>query len=288
MDILKTDKHLDWLSITIPSEANWRQFLPFPDLYLSGKGRHGYGQAWIDKRTGARIETASTRDEMGTHLTLSGDVLRAMRDDLGAIDDRIVERVMEFDGTCSRVDLAIDCFGSDFTPDGLNVALQDGTARLPARTWRYIDGHKNAIHGATIDTGSSTSDRRFRFYDKRAEQGIKDGEAWVRLELQLRRLYAKAAIMNIAEHGCSQTVSGSIGAYLEWSDTDYQSAIASNGISAYSTPRKESNRRKWLLGQVALSLAKECMIEPYFRERFNQAVNGFLDNLRDVDNGNIK
>lgn len=279
---MKTGKHLDWLSITIPNAANWRNFIPFADLHLEGKGRHGYGQAWVDRRSGARIETASTRDDMGTHLTLSGDVLEYMRQELGAIDDKIIQRIEEFDGKCSRIDLALDIFGANFGPEHLNTALLDGSAKINARVWRYIDGHNSGVRGATIDTGSPKSDRRFRCYDKLAEQGIKDGEAWVRLELQLRRLYATGAVDLCLGAGVPATTSVSIGAYLTWSDTEYLAAIADRGTHLTSLPRRVSNRKKWLLGQVASALADECIIDPYFREKFNIAVNGFIQTKLDV------
>lgn len=278
--ILKTSKHLDWLSITLPANRKWQSFIPFAELTLIGKGRHGYGQMWHESRTGATIETASYRDDMGTHLTLSGDVLAALRDDLGATDDTIVERLRQWDGKCSRIDLAIDIFGSTCTPRELNAALLGRTATLPARTWRFIDGHAAGVNGSTIDTGSPTSDRRFRFYDKRAEMRIKDGDAWVRLELQLRRLYARSTVGACAQFGCLPVISATIGEYLTWSNIDYQSAIANGGLIFAPTKRKVSNRQKWLLGQVASALASECLVDKYFRERFNQAVNYFIDEKR--------
>lgn len=274
---MKTDSHIDWLSITIPTSANWRQFIPFVDLIENGHGRHGYGKSYVDRRTGARIETASARDDMGTHLTLSGDVLAAMRDDLGMIDDALVRRIEQYDGKCSRIDLAIDIVGSSLEPGQLAKALKSGDASIHARTWRFIEGHKNGIDGDTLDTGSPKSDKRFRFYDKRAEMRIKDGEAWVRLELQLRRMYARQAVENCSQHGSEAVIGASIGKYLEWSDTEYRAVLAAHGTIGLTMPRSVSNRQKWLLGQVASALADECLINPYFRETFNIAVNGFIE-----------
>lgn len=276
---MKTSRHIDWISVTIPNSQNWRNFIPFADLRLIGKGRHGYGQAWVDKRTGARIETASTRDDMGTHITLSGDVLNAMRDELGAVDDAIVERITQWDGQCSRIDLAIDCYGANFEPKALNASLLDGSAKIRARTWRFIDGHNSGVHGATVDTGSQKSDVRFRFYDKRAEQRIKDGESWVRLELQLRRLYAKAAISACRDTSVSGVVGSSIGAYLKWSHTDYQDAIAGSTSGMVRISRTDSNRQKWLLGQVARALAAEIVADDKFLRRFQISVNVFYEEL---------
>lgn len=273
---MKTAKGIDWLSITIPGNRKWKNFIPLAEWELEGKGRHGYGQRWRDKRTGATIETASTRDEMGTHITLSGDVLRAMRADLGATDETIIERVREFDGKCSRVDVNIDIHGGKLTPKALSDDLKHGCAKIPARKWRFIAGHDGDIEGDAVDTGSPKSDVRFRFYDKTAEQCIKDGEAWVRLELQLRRAYAKACMAKLSAGSVAPVVAGYIGNYLAWANEEYLEALSMEASDVPEIERKEGNRKRWLLGQVAHALASELAIDPYFREKFDASVNEHL------------
>lgn len=272
---MKTRKIIDWVSVTLPARVRWQEFLPFIDLRHVGKGRHGYGQTWEDRRTGARIETMSDRDDMGHHVTLTGDVLETMRDDLGMIDDKLAERIVQWDGKVSRVDLTIDCYGASFAPKDLNNALLAREARIRARTWRFIDGHQAGVNGATVDTGSQKSDVRFRFYDKRAEKRIKDGEAWVRLELQLRRIYARSTVGACVEHGVSAMASNMIGSYLRWSNDDYQTAIADAGTYSMTIPRGETKRRSWLLGQVAKALASEVYADPVFWQSFEAAVERF-------------
>lgn len=281
--VVKTSRHIDWISVTIPGSANWRNFIPFADLALMGTGRHGYGQSWQDRRTGAVIETASARDDMGTHLTLSGDVLQTMRDDLGSIDDSLCQRIHDYDGKVSRLDLCIDCLGAAFTPYMLARALRRKKARIRARKWRYIDGHDNGVVGDTVDTGSPKSDVRFRFYDKSAEKRIKDGEAWVRLEIQLRRVYARSAFGSCLENGTHATTAGIIGQYLSWQNSDYQQTLTDAAGVTLTVPRKESKRKMWLLGQVAKALASEVYADPYFLEKFTQAMRYFLDQYREVD-----
>lgn len=283
---MKTSRHIDWLSVTLQTWVNWRQFIPFVDLIPEGKGRHGYGEAFRDRHTGARIETASNREDMGTHITLSGDVLQAMRDDLGMIDDALVKRIQEYDGKCSRIDLAINVHAGELTPAMLHDDITNGNAKIRARTWRFIEGTRNGIQGDTFDTGAVSSDVRLRFYDKRAEQRIKDGEAWVRLELQLRRLRAKAALTSCITNGVGATVAGSIGHYLTWDNAEYAASLAGDYAQPSTIPRQDSKRKMWLLGQVARALAAELQIDPFFRERFNMAVNHFYDQYRQIDKQN--
>lgn len=276
---VKTDRHIDWISVTLASSQNWRNFIPFADLRNQGQGRHGYRQRWVDANTGAVIETGADDERMGHHITMSGDVLVAMRQDLGAIDDAIIGRIQQWDGKCSRIDLAIDIYGARLNPGMLNEALLNGRAKTPARVWRYIAGHDFQYHGATVDTGSVKSDRRFRFYDKNAEQHIKDGEAWVRLELQLRRLYALATVEACHFSSCAKVIPAQFGFYLKWSDTEYQAAIAGDTPYISLSARKQSKRQKWLLSQVAVSLATECSETPGFMDKFLTAVGYFTEKI---------
>jgi hypothetical protein len=276
---VEIDRKIDWLSITLVTKRDWRDFLPFRTLKSDGKGRHGYGERWTDKETHAQIETASNREDMGVHFTLTGDVLEALRQEFEMTDDDMVKHMVAWGAKCSRVDLAIDCFGSDFTPKDLSEALNNGDAKITAREWRFIEGHKAKLRGDTVDTGSPKSDKRFRFYDKRAESKIQDGDAWVRLEIQLRRMYARAAIATCAESTVSATASGSIGTFLRWSNDNYRTALVGDASNLPPLPRKETNRRKWLLGQVAQALAKELSVDPDFRNKFDISVGFFLEML---------
>lgn len=281
---VKTSSHLDWLSITLPSAQNWRQFLALSNVVSRGKGRHGYAHRYEDLETGTVIETGSMDITMGSHFTLSGGVLNEIRANKGLDDNGLVERIRLFDGKVSRIDMAIDVFDAQFTPGHLAAAIRSGDAHIPARTWRFIDGHAEGIEGQTVDTGSSTSDRRFRFYDKRAEQRIKDGEAWVRLELQLRRLYATTALGACSEHGVGKAVTGAIGSYLRWSCDEYQAALMGGVDVCLSSRRPDSNRKKWLLGQVAWALAREVIDDGKFLERFLTAVGAAIERQMDKPN----
>lgn len=274
---MKINRKIDWLSLTYTGVERWQDLLPFRALKQDGHGRHGYGDKWYDKETGATIETAAFRDEMGTHFTLSGDVLEALRQEHGMDDDALIRRVVDKGCKCSRIDLAIDCFGANFVPKDLSAALDDGSAKIKARKWRFIAGHDGDIQGDTVDTGSPKSDKRLRFYDKTAEQKIKDGEAWVRLELQLRRMYARAAVKACRDGSVCGATGAAIGEYLQWSNDDYQSALVGPISAMQKMHRKETHRREWLLGQVSRALASELRVDPDFRERFDTAVGYWLD-----------
>lgn len=280
---MKIGKHLDWLSITLLHNVEWREFLPHTEYRLDGKGRHGYRQLWIDDIIGTRVETFADDPRMGHHVTLSGDTLHGLRDNYALTDEDIVKRAITAWGQCSRIDLAIDMQGCITTIADMDEAIRLHTARFPARTWRFIAGHTATVVGDTIDTGSPKSDRRFRAYDKAAEQRIVDHDSWIRLEMQLRRVYAKSALGACAEHGVAAVTSGIIGKYLRWENDEYQAAIAGACDELPKVARKHSHRQMWLLGQCASALADEVIRDEYFLETFLIAMRGFMEKKRGGD-----
>ncbi len=272
---MEIEKRIDWLSITLPIESEWRNFIPFPDLISDGKGRHGYAHKFTDRYSGAVIETAAARDDMGHHLTLSGDVLSKIRHDLKVTDAQLVDRVLTWDGQVSRIDLAIDLHGASFTPSDLALAIQNQNAHIRARRWRLICGVEDEFKGETFESGSPKSDKRIRVYDKNAEQKIKDGESWIRLEAQLRRLSALSALTSCAMHGVPATASGVISGALTWNHPDLRAGLVGACTLPSASARTLTNRQRWLMGQVAKSLADESIRKPEFIMEFFHAVNFF-------------
>lgn len=269
-------RHLDWMSITVSSEVQWRKLFPVTDWTLDGAGRHGYKRKFVEKSTGIIAETDSNDKAMGTHFTCTGVPLEELRA-LGMTDDELVTAVEKFDGRTSRVDLTIDAWGCAFTPQSLDKDVKSKVARIPTRTYRLIDGHRRGIDGQTFETGAPTSDKRFRLYDKYAEKQIKSDDAWMRLELQLRRLYSRNAVKSAAENGVNAVIGGHIADYLKWENEEYKMLVEGESVSPEKVLRTDSNRQKWLLNQCAASLAKECIDDKYFMERFIVATRGFME-----------
>lgn len=281
--IVKIYRHIDWLSITIADQQNWRQFLPMLEWTLEGHGRHGYRKRYINQQTGIVCETDSTDKTMGTHLTITGEPLSELRAIGACTDDELVSQIAKFGAQCSRVDLTIDVWGCSFTPALLSNDMKHKRAKIPARQWRLIEGHRQGIDGDTFDTGSKDSDKRFRLYDKLAEKRIKDGEAWMRLELALRRRYAKNAVASCAENGTEPTITGHIEDYLHWQNEEYAQVLIADSVLPPTLPRIEANRKRWLKGQVARALAAEVVKDKAFREQFDQMVNYWIEQLTKYD-----
>ena len=277
---MRVTKHLDWLSVTIPQGENWRKVIS-PCVFVANSkgGKHGYRSMYRCSETGAILETDSDNEAQGSHFTLTGDCLQNLRNDFGMVDDALCQRFADVDGRCSRIDLTLNLLESSVTPKLLNRALLGHKAHIRARKWRFIAGHDNGVNGDTVDTGSPKSDRRFRCYDKAAESKIVDMVAWTRLELQLRRLYARQSFDSCVNNGVSATVNGSIEDYLAWDNPEYLEALAGDSALPQDVVRKDTNRQRWLLGQVARALANEAHENPEFQARFNLMVAYWMEQL---------
>jgi len=272
-------RHLDWISITVPDGTNWRQFLPL-DWALDGPGRHGYKRHYTDKLSGATAEADSTQAGMGTHFTLAGGALAELRALDKLTDIGLSEQIALFAAQVSRIDLTIDVWNCGFTPFILSEDLKHKRAKIRARIWRLIEGHNKGVDGDTLDTGSGTSDKRLRVYDKRAElRHVKDQTSWMRLELQLRRKYAHAAACSCAENGVEPTITGHMADYLKWGNAEYTQVLLADSAPPVTMRRKEANRRTWLKGQVARALAAEIVHDETFKGEFDQMVNCWIEQL---------
>ena len=102
-------------------------------------------------------------------------------------------------------------------------------ARKVRSTWS--DDWDEDIQGLTVEIGSRKSDVLVRIYDKAAERGFDHSKHWIRVELQLRKARALAAVMQILNF-------------------DSVGKVASGILRNYCTfrsPSSDSNRCRWPL-----------------------------------------
>jgi Replication initiation factor len=272
-------KHIDWLSITFKTGTDLQAIFPLLDWRYSGRGRFGYKWLYKDKITGASYQEGSENDDMGVHLTLSGEALGSLRSHFGGQDNALVGLLADWHGYASRLDLTLNIHEGDLTPRKVYSAVKTGALKARTNTYRFIEGKKGNVAGDTLYLGSPKSDRQFRCYNKSAELGIVDGVSWVRLELELRALRAEAAFRSCALNSVSPTVTGHMKDFLAWPQREYQMALSGESVEPVEIPRKQSNRQRWLLGQVAQALAKEIREDVQFRSTFDTAVNEAFDLL---------
>lgn len=270
-------QHIDWLSITFPSNTDIQGIFPLCDWRYAGRGVHGYKFKYQDRITGANYQFGAASDDMGVHLTLDGEALNSFRSHFGGTDDGIVRTLSNRNGYASRIDLTLNIHEGRLTPRHVQQAFKTGKLKASTKRSRFIEGTNGNIEGDTFYLGSPKSDRQFRAYNKAAELGIVDGAAWLRLELELRALRAYSALKSCESNGVSEAVRGHMEDFITWRDNEWNTALAGPKAEPLQLERRISNRRKWLLGQVAQALAKELAVDPDFRETFNQSVDNYLD-----------
>lgn len=270
-------KHMDWLSITFDKGTDIARIFPLLDFRYAGIGRHGYQARYSDPVTQLEYMEGASNQDMGVHCTFTGDALNAFRSQWGGDDGKLAQLLAAHRGVASRIDLALNIHEGKLTVADIHKAVKNGSCRARSKTYRLVSGVRDNIAGDTLYVGSPRSDVQLRVYDKAAERGIVDGAAWLRLELELRGERARGAFQSCAGNGVPATVSGHVAEFLHWNNHELSSAISGPSAEPYELPRKETNRKRWLLGQVAQALAKEIAYEPSFRDTFNQAVDYFLE-----------
>jgi len=276
-------KHVDWLSFTVQDSKDIGAIFPLASWHLVGKGLHGYEKRFVDTRTGAILMSDSADPAMGIHIDLQGDTLDNVRRADPLAEQRLLSRIARSHGKSSRMDLAINMHELHASVADFARALDSGQLLAKASRWRFVIGKNGEIAGDTLYIGSPNSDRQCRIYNKAAEQGIVDGKAWVRLELELRRLRANGALNSCADNGTETTINGHFHDFLSWQNAEYVTAIEGPSVAPIDIPRRASNRQRWLLGQVCQALAKELALDDDFLIRFLNSTFAEVERIQSVD-----
>jgi len=272
-------KHIDWLSFSIPPREHPSMAFPLLVWAKSGPGSHGWRTRYVDKQFGVTCETDNPDPAERDLYRMSGETLNAIRSEAGMVDDGLSAHIVRLHAKASRIDLTLNIHDGDLTPRKVYEAVKRGTLKSKTRTYRFIEGRKGDVSGDTLYLGSPSADQQFRCYNKSAELGIVDGEAWLRLELELRRAYANGALGSCASNGVVETINGHMGEFIDWGNTEFIQSLRGPVVQPVDIPRRQSNRQRWLLGQVASALAKEIDTDVQFRTLFDRAVNVELENL---------
>lgn len=183
------------------------------------------------------------RPEMGICVNMSGEGCRSWETygngDYKALFDLIIENYSDkadkrqmnltrldvayddFEGILDIFDIYQSCIAGGYDYD--NNRLYTGNFVTRFSTFSALTGSK----GLTCDFGSVKSDVYIRIYDKKAEQGRKDIDHWVRVELQLRRENAIGFIL----------LTGNL--------SDNYFGVLNNYLRFVTPDPNDSNKRRW-------------------------------------------
>jgi len=262
---------VDWLSYTVawdmvkhlPLETIDEQFESVQRL-TDVRGRwtravalHGYESAWVCKECGfPRVSISRPNHPMGIHVEIPGQAL------LQKTSMEWIERCLDYRGSVTRIDLAIDVRGFG-APRDLYDAHQVGKTKTRAQKMRLI----LEPPGSTVYAGARTSERFLRVYDKAAEQGI-EGH-WTRIELELKGRAAKTATKELSAKGW-QVIPPLIRAFVDCEAVGWYHEAVTSAVTelAPPQPKKMTDTKAWLLGTVASTLARETMEDANFLVEF--------------------
>lgn len=244
---------IDWLTVTFHDinvlevkrilgldtfDIDWDDQLAFQDGYprrCSFMGitiRYGADNAENYSDDDKKKAVDKVRVDMGISLNMSGSACRAwetyshgdwckLLGDICALDTRI---------KFTRLDLAFDDHTGILDIDQIAQDAKDRYFTGPAKKVRYIwsDDQKKDIQGTTVYIGSEKSPVYIRIYDKAAERDFKDRH-WIRVELQLRRERATAAI----------------GEILKLQDVGNVFSGVLRNYCCFRTPTEDTNKTRW-------------------------------------------
>ena len=248
---------------------------------------------------GGSVRWHTERSEQMIGLEFKGEDLQEGRSSTLEVLD-LLSSVYLLGGRITRLDLAIDVYGSGMNVLELKNAWDDGKLSTRARDISVIAPETRnqagqIIHkGRTVYVGARSSEVFLRVYDKGLETGDRYTMGdWVRIELELKGRKADSVASQLLENPEKWTLYA-IAVIREFCFTQavswYCKAVTSEAVEIKAVPRKETNRYKWLLGNVLPALESELeaqdaigndllakayyeLVEPYMRISLGVAGN---------------
>lgn len=254
----------DWISATGTKE----NLFGFGNVFDIGAevgkrdadARHGYNRSQRYE-TGVVTMWHEHEDRMGMHVVISGSALRALTE-RGYPPDMVLRELKRLGCRVSRVDLAIDCFGSSLTSVNFGKEFRlpyKGKGRTPK-----ITPVGTPEDGWTIYVGSRSSDKFLRIYDKAKEQGDFKSD-YVRIELECKGAMAHwlgETLPNQTTLENYELASSIIKSMVNFSSPAWSQALASSTVSFSAPKPSERDTFKWLIQSCAPALARVCEENP--------------------------
>lgn len=221
----------DWLQFTIHKLDEKEIIMKVLQMEVADfielpKGRYGYKKQLAAGHISVLYDGT---DEMGVHVVMSGQGCREYEAVHSILT--LLDKVMVYDGKCTRIDIAMDDKSGDLIPfEKIEESVHAGYI---ASRWKtsteYIkrkldDGY---IIGHTINIGSGKSKIYMRIYNKAMEQGM--DEPWTRIEMEIKDERAEV-LQNIL---------------LFENTIGHVFAKVLNNYIRFLHPREDTNKARW-------------------------------------------
>lgn len=249
----KTTACVDWVAATFPydTKKDAREHVPFhfaddihEDDWTRGHAIPGYSVCFEHRQAKVKVYVNGTRPEMGIHVVMSGGSLAEMRG-MGISDRGVINRVLEYGGRVSRIDIAVDVVDSNIVISDLWNRYKNGHCKTPARNGNYIVSH-GSMGGDTMYIGKRSSTRMLRIYDKARQMGDAVSN-WKRIELEVKKPVAQQVAKAISTEGVS-AIPKLIRNFCDFgTDPAWGAALGTEGILEGMPEVVERKTKEWIL-----------------------------------------
>lgn len=270
---------VDWISITynwdaIPErcrETNLTglqlvtEWLGLPQGWAFDKARYGY-QLGVKYSDGVTVYLSPYPSQQGVHVVYPGSALT------GARAMEALARAAKNQGNVTRVDITVDIRDGKSTVETYRALYEQGIYDGYPRSWALLTGTK----GATLYIGARSSDKYMRIYDKAAQMN-KNGQAWIRVELECKGDFARAVAWQINTNTLA-IIPSLIQGFVDFHEAEWHVAMESaNGALTLKGEKKTPDTQKWLEQSIAPMLARYRKDNPDGFQKFMNVLYGMID-----------
>lgn len=260
-----------WIAYTVPyyKDQLWPNFISASGKEIRPIAHFTNG---LEISNGGRVFWNTNRPNMGRHVIFSGSCC----DTIGENLKECLSFVHSQDYKTTRLDLAIDVLDTNLSLKHMQSLISRGLFKSHAQTAPHIEDLLGK--GETVQLGKKGSAAFLRVYDKAAEQML--DASWIRIEISYGARKAKKALETYLQHN---NVRGMVRDFVDFPTWRKWNKIISSNAIAVRYENKQTNTRKWLLEQVAKSVAKEMLFDDgeQFRNLFLERIDAEYKMLAD-------
>ncbi|MGP1910661.1 replication initiation factor domain-containing protein [Metabacillus sp. JX24] len=277
---------VDWVEATFKTVSPDQLILGIlqldPNTFYHARGQNGYRQCLRNEIIAIYFDGA---EDMGIHLEIKGRGCREYESYNKRSWKELLESMLSYQASFSRLDVALDDFKGFFTIKGIlrKVKNRELVSEFKkARNYEDICIKTGKGQGLSLRFGSDKSDVQIRMYDKLAELTNTNNEVsaditfWNRTEIQLRNERAQVVALRLAaeEEGeitIGKTVCGILKHYLRftvkgndtnnrrWKTAPFWNKFL-NGVDKLPLTTRDAtvtieSKERWINRNVATSLA---------------------------------
>lgn len=238
-----------WLAYTVPyyKDQLWPSFISASGKEIRPIQHFTNG---LEISNGGRVYWNERRTNMGRHVIFSGQCC----DIIGGNLKECLSFVHSQGYKATRLDLAIDVFNTNLSLSHMQSLVKRREFKshaMVAPTYEDLLGK-----GKTVQVGRAGSGSFIRVYDKASEQGI--DESWIRIEISYGVRKAKSALASYLQ---SNNIRGMVADTITFPKWRKWNKILSEKPIPVRYAQHQTNTRKWIMGTVAKSIAKEMLFD---------------------------